>query len=151
MLKMKSLQSNYIELTEREKRLSDAKIQLSATRMELQRLKHQIRQSKCSLCRIGAQNQDMAEHGGILDDTALNEHLPTQMNARTSVNMHADINSIDDIVLMDCVSRLDDNQLPTSSMKHYSLAGYSNLEHSIDSDALLLNLNLRALDEIDRL
>lgn len=148
---MKSLQSNYLELTEREKRLAEAKIQLSATRMELQRQKHQIRQSKCSLCRIGAQNQEIAEHGGILDDMTLTEQLPTLMNSRTAVHMHADINSIDDMVLIDSVSRLDENMLPTSSMKHFPFAAHSNLESSIDSDALLMSLNLRTLNEIDRL
>lgn len=61
LTKLQSLQNNYIELTERETKLSEAKMELGKERMELQRLRQQLRQSKCSLCRIGAQNREISE------------------------------------------------------------------------------------------
>lgn len=58
---MQTLQESYIELTEREAKLSQAKMELGRERMELQGLRQQLRQSKCSLCRIGAQNREISE------------------------------------------------------------------------------------------
>lgn len=57
--KLHSLQENYIELTGRESNLSQAKIDLGKERMELQYLRQQLMQSKCSLCRIGVQNTEL--------------------------------------------------------------------------------------------
>lgn len=67
---MKNLQNNFTELTQREKQLSDAKIKLGEKRMEFQRLRHQVLQSKCSLCRIGAQNQEIFELDPLNDITS---------------------------------------------------------------------------------
>lgn len=50
-----------MELTEREAKLAQAKMELGKERMELQNLKQQLRQSKCSLCRIGAKNTEISE------------------------------------------------------------------------------------------
>lgn len=61
LAKLQNLQENYIELTEREAKLSQAKMELGKERMELQGLRQQLRQSKCSLCRIGAQNREISE------------------------------------------------------------------------------------------
>lgn len=58
---MQTLQDSYIELTEREAKLSQAKMELGKERMELQGVRQQLRQSKCSLCRIGAQNREISE------------------------------------------------------------------------------------------
>lgn len=61
LAKMQSLQESYIELTQREAKLSHAKLELGRERMELQGLRQQLRQSKCSLCRIGVQNREISE------------------------------------------------------------------------------------------
>lgn len=61
LTKLQNLQENYIELTEREAQLSHAKMELGKERMELQGIRQQLRQSKCSLCRIGAQNREISE------------------------------------------------------------------------------------------
>lgn len=61
LAKLQTLQENYLELTEREAKLSQAKMELGKERMELQGLRQQLRQSKCSLCRIGAQNREISE------------------------------------------------------------------------------------------
>lgn len=59
--KLQSLQESYIELTEREAKLSQAKMEMGRERMELQGIRQQLRQSKCSLCRIGVQNREISE------------------------------------------------------------------------------------------
>lgn len=61
LTKLQTLQDSYIELTEREAKLSQAKMELGKERMELQILRQQLRQSKCSLCRIGVQNREISE------------------------------------------------------------------------------------------
>lgn len=70
---MQTLQDSYIELTEREAKLSQAKMELGKERMELQGLRQQLRQSKCSLCRIGAQNREISELDPLndIDGTAM--------------------------------------------------------------------------------
>lgn len=59
-----------MELTEREAKLSQAKMELSKERMELQHLRQQLRQSKCSLCRIGLKNTEISELDPLNDITA---------------------------------------------------------------------------------
>lgn len=140
---MKSLQSSYVELTEREKNVSEAKIQLSVARMELQRLKQQIRQSKCSLCRVGAQNQNIDDHGSALDDIVLDDEM--QLQADRYKPIRADDFSITNILLDK--SKTDENPF-TTSMKYFSSANHSNVVDYIDSDALLSNLDARAFDNI---
>lgn len=61
LTKLQTLRESYIELTEREAKLSQSKMELGKERMELQALRQQLRQSKCSLCRIGAQNREISE------------------------------------------------------------------------------------------
>lgn len=72
LLKLHSLQENYIELTDREAKLSQAKLELGKERVELQGARQQLRQSKCSLCRIDAQNREIAELDP-LNDIAAND------------------------------------------------------------------------------
>lgn len=73
LAKLQSLQENYIELTEREAKFSQAKMELGKERMELHRLRQQLRSSKCSLCRIGAQNRDISEMDPLDDITTVND------------------------------------------------------------------------------
>lgn len=61
LAKLQSLQESYMELTQREAKLSQAKMELGRERMELQGIRQQLRQSKCSLCRIGVQNREISE------------------------------------------------------------------------------------------
>lgn len=70
LTKLQNLQENYIELTEREAKLSQAKMELGKERMDLQGLRRQLRQSKCSLCRIGAQNHEISELDPLNDISA---------------------------------------------------------------------------------
>lgn len=56
-----------MELTEREAKLSQAKMELGKERMELQHLRQQLRQSKCSLCRIGVKNAEISELDPLKD------------------------------------------------------------------------------------
>lgn len=76
LAKLQSLQENYIELTEREAKLSRDKMELGKERMELQRLRQQLRQSKCSLCRIGAQNREISELDPLNDIATNDEPFP---------------------------------------------------------------------------
>lgn len=75
LTKLQSLQDNYIELTEREAKLSQAKMELGKERMELQGVRQQLRQSKCSLCRIGAQNREISELDPLNDIDANDKPL----------------------------------------------------------------------------
>lgn len=140
--KMQSLQSCYLELTEREKNVAEAKIQLSTSRMELQRLKQQIRQSKCSLCRVGAQNQSIADQGSVLDDIVLDEEM--QLRAEHRRPLPAQGYSITNTLLDS--SKTDENPFATSTMKYFSSANHLNVEDYIDSNALLSDLDARAFD-----
>lgn len=120
--------SHHAELIERENKLSEAKVQLSANRMELQRIKQRIQQSRCSLCRIGVQNQAIAEHENTLDDVILNNEISTDLKRRSPVNVvQIEKNLLDDILL---------------GYGNHSIANRLNGDISTDSDALLLDLDL---------
>lgn len=64
---MQSIQESYMELTEREAKLSQAKMELGKERMELQHLRQQLHQSKCSLCRIGVKNTEISDFDPLND------------------------------------------------------------------------------------
>lgn len=49
------------ELTKRETKLSQEKFELSQERLELQAMRRKMHQSRCSLCKIGDQSQELAE------------------------------------------------------------------------------------------
>lgn len=64
-----------MELTEREAKLAQAKMELGKERMELEHLKQQLRQSKCSLCRIGVKNTEISELNPLNDITVHDKPL----------------------------------------------------------------------------
>lgn len=64
-----------MELTEREAKLAQAKMELGKERMELQHLRQQLRQSKCSLCRIGEKNTEISELNPLNDITVHDKPL----------------------------------------------------------------------------
>lgn len=143
--KLRSLQNHHAELVERENRLSEAKIQLSANRMEVQRLKQRLQQSRCSLCRVGAQNHAIAEHGNALDDVAFTDELPPDIMRRMPANIpHTENDPFDNIL-----RSIGGHSPIVSHVPHFSIAARSNGDKSIDPDALLLDLNLHTLDVTD--
>lgn len=128
LTKLQRLQDNYIELTEREAKLSQAKMELGKERMELQGLRQQLRQSKCSLCRIGAQNREISELDP-LNDIVGNDKLYSKLDVFSS-------NSFDGLQqrLSNVETMIDDviiniPPLPTQ-MKFYSLNSGEKLQNS---------------------
>lgn len=128
LTKLQRLQDNYIELTEREAKLSQAKMDLGKERMELQGLRQQLRQSKCSLCRIGAQNREISELDP-LNDIVGNDKLYSKLDVFSS-------NSFDGLQqrLSNVETMIDDviiniPPLPTQ-MKFYSLNSGEKLQNS---------------------
>lgn len=73
-----------MELTEREAKLSQAKMELGKERMELQHLRQQLRQSKCSLCRIGVKNTEISELDPLKDISANTDGPLTKFDFFTS-------------------------------------------------------------------
>lgn len=59
--KLVHLQFQSQELTTRETKLSQEKFELSQERLELQAIRRKMHQSRCSLCKIGDQSQELAE------------------------------------------------------------------------------------------
>lgn len=128
LTKLQSLQDNYIELTEREAKLSQAKMELGKERMELQGLRQQLRQSKCSLCRIGAQNREISELDP-LNDIVGNDKLYSKLDVFSS-------NSFDGLQqrLSNVETMIDDviiniPPMPTQ-MKFYSLNSGEKVQNS---------------------
>lgn len=58
---MSHLQLQSQELITRETKLSQEKFELSQERLELQAMRRKMYQSRCSLCKIGDQSQELAE------------------------------------------------------------------------------------------
>lgn len=65
-----------MELTEREAKLSQTKMELGKERVELQHMRQQLRQSKCSLCRIGYKNAEISELDPLKDITTHDKSIP---------------------------------------------------------------------------
>lgn len=55
------MQFQFQELNTRETKLSQDKFELSQERLELQAMRRKMYQSRCSLCKIGDQSQELAE------------------------------------------------------------------------------------------
>lgn len=60
LIKLAHLQRNFRELSEREAKLSQDKLDLSKERMEMQALRKQQLQSRCSLCKIGEKSKELS-------------------------------------------------------------------------------------------
>lgn len=69
--KLGHLQSQSQELTSRETKLSNEKFELSQERLELQAMRRKLYQSRCSLCKIGDQSQELSELLSKADETRL--------------------------------------------------------------------------------
>lgn len=61
LLKLQHLQRNFVDLGEREAKLSQEKLELSKERLELQALQKKLFQSRCSLCKIGDKSKEISD------------------------------------------------------------------------------------------
>ena len=73
MIKLQHLQRNFKELAERETTLSQAKLEISKERLELQTMRRKLFQTRCSLCKIGEQSKEISE---LLTRSDKEQHMP---------------------------------------------------------------------------
>lgn len=149
---MKNLQNNFAELTQREKQLSDAKIKLGEKRMEFQRLRHQILQSKCSLCRIGAQNQEIFELDPLNDITSDGER--NKSFTKENNDFKHDLFSVDNLLVQETNSNI---AYPNSFLQSQKWSIDNEIKQNdslftktmIDPDLMLMRLNLRTYNDFE--
>lgn len=129
LAKLQSLQGNFVELTKREMRVSQAKMELSKERVALQNYARQLRQTKCSLCRIGVQNRDLSRLDPLAD--IAKEKFNPKMNFVTGNPSSIDefdygLPTVDDLLMTD--GKIENfDVLPSFSPRKWNL---SFMEHA---------------------
>lgn len=129
MEKLQSLQHSYAELTDREMKLSQAKLELSRERMRLQQLTKQLYEKRCSLCKLSEQRMD----------------IPDMLSATHEMNvtpMHSEsrMPTVDELLNADAQSIIDKltlklNQLPIQNQ-------WPVAETVLDPDLLMVKLHV---------
>lgn len=128
---MQDLQHSYTELTEREVKLSQAKLELSRERMRLQQLTKQFYETRCSLCKLSDQRLEMPD---MLNTSNEYMHaIPAQPDSRMP--------TVDELLNSDAHSIIDRlslklNQLPAHNNK------WSAPENVLDPDLLMVKLHI---------
>ncbi|KAH8261245.1 hypothetical protein KR044_005817 [Drosophila immigrans] len=135
------------ELSEKEAQMSQERMLLAQDRIALHKLKQQIGQSKCALCKMGVENveftQRMASHSrGNPSVDAM------QQSATTTVQQVAPLPA------RDIVDRMLDDNIDASYRRMYNLSGNADLDYwntvgGLDDDAKKLALNGNTLDVED--
>lgn len=142
---MRGLQENFADLTDRETKLSQAKIHLSKERIALQNVAQQLRQSKCSLCRIGIQNRDLSEMDPLMDiKTKLNSTKTNLPHHPIMDDFDSGLPTVDDILATE--SRIDSFMPLFSPHKwNYSLYEAKDIESENEYDA---DLNMAKMNAV---
>lgn len=124
--KMQGLQHSYTDLTEREVKLSQAKLELSRERMRLQQMTKQFYENRCSLCKVSDQPDVLTANNDI------NSSMPAAHESRMP--------TVDELLQSDAISIIDKfslklNQLPIQNMWPAS-------ENVLDPDLLMVKLRI---------
>lgn len=127
--KLQSLQHSYTELTEREVKLSQAKLELSRERMRIQQLAKQFYENRCSLCRLSDQRLEMPD---MLNTNHELNAMPAQPESRMP--------TVDELLNSDAHSIIDRlslklNQLPNQNK-------WPTNEAILDPDLLMVKLHI---------
>lgn len=97
-------------------KLSQAKMELSKERMTLQNYERQLRQTKCSLCRIGAQNRDLSEQDPLNDITMPGRFTSKLISTNPNDEYDSGLPNVDDLLAND--ARID---IPLVSPRKWNL------------------------------
>lgn len=156
------MQQNYRDLTNRERNLSQAKLEMAKERLELQSLRNKLSQTRCSLCKIGERSQELADiltksnndnafystaADGINDgaDRATNE-----MNFKSSFdvdmpNLDMDTKSFDNYLDLEVRTELQKMKDETARNLEMNLDSIPNLTNTsnnlLDHELLLVKLD----------
>lgn len=129
MEKLQDLQHNYAELTEREVKLSQAKMELSRERMRLQQMTKQFYEQRCSLCKLSDRRMEDFDNVTKNNDMHTLAAQPESRMPTVDELLNSDAHSIIDKLLL----KLD--QLPNQNKR-------STVENILDPDLLMVNLHL---------
>lgn len=129
MEKIQNLQHNYAELTEREVKLSQAKIELSHERMRLQKMTKQFFEKRCSFCKLSDQRMEISDNVIKNNDMYTLAVQPESRMPTVDELLNSDAHSIIDKLLL----KLD--QLPNQNKR-------STVENVLDPDLFMVNLHL---------
>lgn len=141
---MRGLQENFAHLIDRETKLSQAKIDLSKERITLQHLAKQLRQSKCSLCRIGIQNNELSDMDPLNDIKIKLNSTNTNLPHHPMDDFDSGLPTVDDILATE--SRIDSFMPFFSSHKwNYSHIEAKDIESENEYDA---NLNMAKMNAV---
>lgn len=127
--KLQSLQHSYTELTEREVKLSQAKLELSRERMRLQQLTKQLYERRCSLCKLADQRLDMPD---MLNTTNELNTMQTQSEYRMP--------TVDEILNSDAQSIIDKLSLKLDQLPFQNKL--PSAENVLDPDLLMVKLHI---------
>ncbi|XP_062135930.1 calponin homology domain-containing protein DDB_G0272472 [Drosophila sulfurigaster albostrigata] len=136
------------ELSEKEAQMSQERMLLAQDRIALHKLKEQIGQSKCALCKMGVENvefsQRMASHNRGKPST---DALPASSTTAT-------VQQVPPLPARDIVDRMLDDNIDASYRRMYNLSSNADLEYwnaisGLDDDAKKLALNGNTLDVED--
>lgn len=141
---MRGLQENFAHLTDRETKLTQAKIDLSKERIALQNLGQQLRQSKCSLCRIGIQSRELSAMDPLNDIKTKLNSTKTNLPNHPLDDFDAGLPTVDDLLATE--SRIDSFMPLFSPHKwNYSLIEAKDIESENEYDA---DLNIAKMNAI---
>lgn len=141
---MRGLQENFADLTDRETKLSQTKIDLSKERIALLNVAQQLRQSKCSLCRIGIQNCELSEIDPLNDIKTKLNSTKTNLPHHPMDDFDSGLPTVDDILATE--SRIDSFVPFFSSHKwNYSLIEAKDIESENEYDA---DLNMAKINAV---
>lgn len=144
--KITMLQQNYRDLTNREQNLSQAKLEMTKERLELQSIRNKLYQSRCSLCKIGERSQELADI--LTKNTKDNEFLTTLNNSNEIAEIKNDYKSFD-MPNLDMDSKQYEKYLDlevTTALNKIKEDSTHNLEINLDSIPDLTNTSNNLLD-----
>ncbi|KAH8370987.1 hypothetical protein KR093_005860 [Drosophila rubida] len=138
------------ELSEKEAQMSQERMLLAQDRIALQKLKEQIGQSKCALCKMGVENVEFSQRMASL-------HSRETPSAATLQQAQPGATTTQQMALLpgrDIVDRMLDDNIDASYRRMFNLSGNGDLDYwttvgGLDDDAKKLALNGNALDVED--
>lgn len=145
--KIKMLQKNDLDITNREQHLSQAKYEMTKERLDLQSTRNKLYQSRCSLCKIGEHSVELAD---ILTKNKSNHELlnivdnDNEIAESTSDQKEFDIPNLD--VDSKQYEKYLDLKVTTALNKMKSSTSKHNLEINLDSIPSITNTSNDLLD-----